>query len=127
MCPESILAIYKCYELGLVLGAFSRKSRCGVSEFCHCDQTLVNNLTEQGTGVQRAQSFKAGSIDSGPVVRQGFVAEGVFDRGYSAYCRWGAEKAYRKRFWQDKVSKAILSPLTHSLQLVPLLISMSPH
>lgn len=62
-----------------------------MSEFCHCDQTLVDNLMEQGTGVQRAQSFKAGSTDSGPVVRQGFVTEGVCDRGYSDYRRWGAE------------------------------------
>lgn len=59
------------------------------------DQTLVNNLKEQGAGVQRVRAFKAGAIDSGPVVRQSFVAEGGCDRGLSQM--GSREKAYRKR------------------------------
>lgn len=52
---------------------------------------------EQGTGDQKVQSFKAGPIDSGPVGRHSFVAEGVCGRGYSAYPRWGAERRHIER------------------------------
>lgn len=46
--PGSVLAVYKWYESGLFLSAINTKLGCGRSELCHCDQNIVNNLTEQG-------------------------------------------------------------------------------
>lgn len=73
--------------------------------------TVIKHVwTEQGTGVQRVQSFKAGSIDSGLVVRQGFVVEGVCDKVFSAYPKWGAERRQIERgLGRTKFPKAYYS------------------